>query len=137
MLYVAPIRIGLGVLWLVAARLAGAAGPSAVLAFGGSTFVVVFLSFNDPRHAFLHGGEPEPAPLDATYARPLEQALAATLPSTVGVGVLALAAVAWQPILTALLGGISAGLGVAGVLRALTVDPALWFDRRKKLLYRR
>lgn len=136
-LYVAPIRIGLGVLWLVLARLAGARDATALLGFGGGIFVMVFVAFNDPRAAFLRDRDPQPAPPDAVYAGVWQQALAAMLPSTVGVSILAAAALAWRPALTALLGGVSAGLGVAGLLYAFRADPALWIDRRAKVVYRR
>ncbi|HVU77389.1 MAG TPA: hypothetical protein VHC67_07395 [Gaiellaceae bacterium] len=136
-LYVAPIRIGLGIVWYLLARLAGLGQASALLAAGGSVFVVVFVWFNDPRTAFRLDRAPAPAPPDAVYAGRLRQALAATVPSTVGVSVLAAAALAWKPALTAVLGGISAGLGVAGLLHALRADPTLWFDRRGKGVYRR
>jgi len=136
-LYVAPIRIGLGLLWLALSRVAGLTQASAVLAFGGGLFVIVFVAFQDPRVAFLRAGEPEPAPPDAQCAGVVEQALAATIPSTLGVTVLAAIAIWFQPVLAAIMGGISAGLGVAGVLRVWQVPADLWFDRRTKVLYRR
>jgi hypothetical protein len=108
--YVAPVRLGLAVVWFFAARLAGLERASDVLAFGGGIFVIV---------------------------GPLEQALAATLPSTVGVSALAAASLAWEPVLTALLGGVSAGLGIAGLLYAVRADPSLWFDPKTKTVYRR
>jgi hypothetical protein len=136
-LYVAPIRLALGVLWFAAARLAGAAPTSARLAFGGGAFAIAFGLLNDPRRAFLRQSAPEPVPADAIYAGPVEQALWALLPSTAGVGVLALAALPWKPVLSAFLGGISVGLALVGVLRAVVVDPAFWFDRRRHVVYRR
>jgi protein-S-isoprenylcysteine O-methyltransferase Ste14 len=136
-LYVAPIRIGLGVMWLFLAQAAGATRASAVLAFGGGIFVLVFIAFNDPRTAVMKADEPRPAPADAVYAGPVEQALAATIPSTLGVTVLAAIAIWFQPTLAAILGGISAGLGVAGLLRWWQLPGDLWWDRRTKVLYRR
>jgi hypothetical protein len=128
-LYVAPIRIGLGALWLVAAHLAGVTAASTLLACGGGVFMIAFVAFNDPRMGFARDVEAAPVPTGAVYATPLEQALAATVPSTVGLTVLAAVAVIWEPMLTALLGAISAGLGIAGLLRAFRVDPTLWWDR--------
>ncbi len=136
-LYVAPIRLGLAVVWFFAARAAGVGQPSAALAGAGGIFVIVFVAFNDPRGRFLPDREPGPVPPEAGFARPLRQALAATLPSTVGVSVLAAVALAFQPVLTALLGGISAGLGVTGLLSVARSDPALWFDRKTGIVYRR
>jgi hypothetical protein len=132
------LRVVLGLVWLVAARAAGASATSALLAFGGGAFAIAFGLLNDPRRPFLpKAGSPKPVPDDATYAGPVEQALWALLPSTAGVGVLALAALPWKPVLSALLGGISVGLAVAGVMRAYFTDPELFFDRRKFVLYRR
>lgn len=128
-LYVAPIRIGLGALWLEVAHLAGVGSASTLLACGGGVFVVVFIGLNDPRMAFAGMPEPSPVPPDAVYATPLQQALAATIPSTLGLTVLAALALAWEPILTALLGAITAGLGIAGILRAFALDSTLWWDR--------
>jgi hypothetical protein len=138
--YVAPLRLLLGIGWLFAARAAGASGAGAVLAFGSGAFFTVFLSFNDPRSRFLRrlvGGEPKPLPADATIASPVRQALTALLPSTAGLSVLAAIAVVPKPVLAALLGGISAGLGVAGLMHAYVADPALFFDRRTGVTYRR
>ena len=133
---VAPIRLGLGVVWLAAARLAGAESTPALLAFGTGLVGFVFLAFNDPRSAFFTRAEPKPAPADATVAGPLRQALQATLPSTVGVSVLAAIAVVPSPVLAAFLGGISAGLGVGGLAAAPRIDPALLFDPRTGAVYR-
>jgi hypothetical protein len=123
--------------WLVAARLAGAGGGSALLAFPGGAFAVVFAAFNDPRSRFLRRDEPQVAPADAVVAPRLRQALQATVPSTVGVTVLAAIAIVPQPVLSAFLGGISAGLGLAGVYGAIRTDPSLYVDVRRGVVYRR
>jgi hypothetical protein len=135
-LAVTPIRVGLGLVWLVAARVAGAPSAGALLAFGGAAFVTAFSLFNDPRSRFLGRGEAKPLPPGTRVAPRLRQALGATLPSTVGVSVLAAIALAFEPVLTALLGGISAGLGVAGLLAGLRIDPALYVDPRTGVAYR-
>lgn len=136
-LYVTPIRVGLGGVWLAAARFAGAAPSGAVLAFAGGALVTVIALFNDPRTAFLPREEPRPAPADADVASPLQQALRATMPSTFGVSVLAAMALAVQPTLAAVLGGISAGLGIAGALYAFRADPRLYVEPRSGVVYRR
>ncbi len=136
-LFVAPIRLGLGTVWLVAARAAGSPGTGAVLAFAGGAFAIVFFLFNDPRGRFLRRRDPRPAPEGALVAGPVRQALAATVPSTVGVSALAAIALAFQPTLTALLGGISAGLGVAGALSGLRADPTLYVEPKSGVVYRR
>ena len=136
-LYVTPIRVALGGMWLGAAWIAGAPATGAVLAFAGGAFVVVFTLFNDPRSRFLRRGEAKPAPADASVAGPVRQALHAMLPSTVGVSGLAAVALGLQPTLSALLGGISAGLGVAGALSAARADPRLYVEPRSGVVYRR
>jgi hypothetical protein len=136
-LYVSPIRVVLGAVWLLAARVAGAPGAGALLAFSGGAFVIVFTLFNDPRSRFLHRGEALDAPADALVAGRARQALHATLPSTVGVSALAAVSLAFQPILSALLGGISVGLGIAGALYALRADPGLYVEPRSGVVYRR
>ena len=50
---VIPIRLLLGVLLLVAARLAGAPRTGALLAFVSGLIAITFLLFNDPRARFV------------------------------------------------------------------------------------
>jgi hypothetical protein len=137
-LLVAPVRLALGVLWLVAARAAGAGATPALLAFATGAVAFVLLAFTDPRARFLpRGREPRPLPADARIAGPVRQALGATLPSTVGVSVLAAIAVVPQPVLAAFLGGISVGLGIGGLLAYPRIDPELLVDPRSGAVYRR
>ena len=136
-LYVTPIRLALGAVWLVAARIAGAPATGGVLAFAGGAFVIVFTLFNDPRSRFLRRGEARPAPADVLVASRVRQALHATLPSTVGVSALAAISLVFQPTLAAFLGGISAGLGIAGALYAVRADPTLYVEPRSGVVYRR
>jgi hypothetical protein len=136
-LLVAPIRLGLGILWVLGARLSGATPTTVLLAFAGGAFVTVFTIFNDPRSRFLRRPEPVDAPPDAKVATRLRQALQAMLPSTVGVSVLAAIAVIPYPALAAFLGGISAGLGLAGALSAIRTDPELFVDVGRGVLYRK
>jgi hypothetical protein len=136
-LLVAPIRIGLGIVWIaLAAAVSTGRGP-ALLAAASAAFITVFIAFNDPRSRFRKDVEVQPAPPDAEVAPRLEQALRATLPSTVGVSVLAALSLIAQPVLTAFLGGVSIGLGAAGVLAAVLQDPALYLDPRTGTVYRR
>jgi hypothetical protein len=136
-LFVTPIRVALGVVWLAAARIVGAPGTGALLAFAGGVFLIVFTLFNDPRSRFLRRGEARDAPADASVASRVRQALHATLPSTVGVSALAAVALAFEPTLSAFLGGISTGLGIAGALYALRADPALYVEPKSGSVYRR
>jgi len=109
----------------------------AMVALGTLGFLIVFTLFNDPRSRFLRRGEARSAPADASVAGPVRQALHATLPSTVGVSALAAVALPFEPTLSAFLGGISTGLGVAGALYALRADPTLYVEPRSGVVYRR
>ena len=102
-MYLALIRVALGLLWVVAARISGASSASAWLAFATAAFAMVFLYFNDPRARFQQRVRTTPVSL-----------LSSLYPSTIGLSVLAAIAVVPQPILAAFLGGLSAGLGLAG-----------------------
>ncbi len=135
---VIPIRLALGLLLLLAAGLAGAPRPGSLLAFVSGMVGITFLLFNDPRTRFLPArAEPVALPADAEVAPVWRQALAATLPSTAGLTVLALITLAPQPTLTALLAGVCAGLGVAAALSVTRLDPDLYFDPRTDVVYRR
>ena len=65
------------------------------------------------------------------------QALAATIPSTIGVAVLSVIALFTSPTLAALLAGIEAGLGVAAALSLMRIDPTLYVDPRSRAVYRK
>ena len=135
---VAPIRIGLGVLWLVVARFAGSAPAPAFIAFLVGTFGAAFLALGDPRARLVADDkEPGPVPSGATVAPRWRQALGACWPSTLGITLLAAVAAAPAPTLTALLGGVSAGLGVAALVSLPRVDPALLVDPSTRVVYRR
>jgi hypothetical protein len=136
-LYVTPIRVVLGAVWLLAARVAGAPGTGSLLAFAGGAFLIVFTLFNDPRSRFLRRGEAKDAPADVLVASRVRQALHATLPSTAGVSALAAVSLAFEPVLSAFLGGVSAGLGIAGALYAVRADPSLFVEPRSGVVYRR
>ncbi len=136
-LLVAPIRIGLGILWLLVARLAGSAAGPALAAFLVGTFATTFVALADPRARLVpEQSEPRPPPGHATLAPRWRQALDACWPSTVGVSVLAAVVAIPSPTLTALLGGVSAGLGIAAVIALPGVDPALLLDPRTRVVYR-
>jgi hypothetical protein len=136
-LLVIPIRLGLGLLLLGGARLAGAANGPALLAFVIGTFGITFLIFNDPRARFARGAvEPLALPADAELSPLWKQALAASIPSTIAVFLLGLTALA-RPVLAALLAGVEAGLGVAAILSLGRVDPSLYVDPHTDAVYRK
>ena len=135
---VIPIRLVLGLLLFLAARLAGAPSTGSLLAFVSGVVAITFLLFNDPRARFVpERAEPVPLPSNAEPAPLWCQALSATLPSTVGLAVLALITLVPQPTLTALPAGVCAGLGVAAALSLPRIDPGLFVDPRTEILYRR
>jgi hypothetical protein len=135
---VIPIRLGLGLTLLGAARLSGASSGPALLSFVVGVFGITFVIFNDPRARLLRGEvDPLELPPGAVIAPRWRQALAATLPSTVGVAVLAAIALVPQPTLAALLAGVEAGLGVAALLSLGRVDPGLYVDPQTRVVYRR
>jgi hypothetical protein len=101
-------------------------------------FGIVFVIFNDPRARFLRRDvEPLAWPDGAVEAPVWRQGLAAMLPSTVGVTALALVAVAFRPVLGALLAGVCAGLGVAALISLGRIDPSLYVDPASDVVYRR
>jgi hypothetical protein len=114
---VIPIRAALGIGWLVAAILAGAGGTPALIGFVIGALGCAFALLNDPRSRLLHGKrEPAPYPADAVLDSPFRHLWTALLPSTLGVNILAAVAIVPQPELTAVLGGVSAGLGLAALV---------------------
>ena len=139
LLLVAPVRLLLGLVWLVAARAAGAASGPALVAFAVGAFALTFLASNDPRARLRGRGGYEPAelPAGAQVAPAWQHAAHALFPSTLGVSVLAAIALAFKPELSALLAGVLVGLGVAALLRVPSTDASLYFDPRARAVYRK
>lgn len=131
-LLVIPVRIGLGIAWLVGATLAGAGGGAATIGFAIGAFGCAFALLTDPRSRLLRNREPAPYPAGAVLDSSWRHVWSALLPSTLGVNVLAAVAIAPQPELTAILGGISAGLGLASLvsLPAISARGEVFVDRR-------
>jgi hypothetical protein len=137
LLLVAPLRLVLSVVLLVAARAAGATG-GAYLVFVVGVLASMFLVTNDPRARFRRAADPEPLPADARVAPAWAHAMHAALPSTAGVAILAAVTVAFKPTLAAFLAGILAGLGGAAVLVLLRgIDPQLYVEPSKGALFRK
>lgn len=138
LLLVAPLRLLLSIVFLAAARAAGGTSGATLLAFAAGAFAMAFLVPNDPRTRFRKApGEPAELPADASVAPAWLHALHASLPSTVGVSILAAVTLAFQPTLTALLAGILAGLGLAAAFRAHAIDGSLYVDPRGGELFRK
>jgi hypothetical protein len=140
-LLVAPVRLALGGIGLVAALLRGLAGGPALVAFalGAVGFAVVLLS---AERYFLQVEEPDPPPTGASI-QPWEDTLrAAVWPSTVGVAVLLGVALAANPTLAALLAGVLGGMGLAALVSAAQTAASeralggrLFVDRKRKQVY--
>lgn len=138
LLLVAPLRLLLSIVFLAGARAAGGTSGATLLAFAAGAFAMAFLVPNDPRARFRKApGEPAELPADASVAPAWLHALHASLPSTVGVSILAAITLAFQPTLTALLAGILAGLGLAAAFRAYAIDGGLYVDPRGGELFRK
>lgn len=145
-LVVAPIRLALGIALLAAAIAFGASRGAAGIAFAAGAFGLAFSALADPRRRFFAvKGEPEPLPEDASVDGWGELARAMVFPSTVGVSVLAVVALALgQGVLAALLAGALAGMGLAAalggadlLLRERERRVAVFVDRRARRLYER
>ena len=138
LLLIGPLRLVLGAVWLGAARAVGGSGTGALVTFTAGAFAMAFLVSNDPRARFRQApSEPEALPADARVAPAWRHAVHAAFPSTIGVSVLAAVTLAFNPTLTALLGGILAGLGVAALLWTYTVDGRLYVDPRTGSVFRK
>jgi hypothetical protein len=121
LLGVTPLRFLLAAAALAAALPAGAQSGSARVAFvlgafGGAGFVLA-----DPRRRMRERTAPRPAPAEFDLEEPWRSALRALYPSTLGLTLLAAIALAFDPVLSAVLAGVIAGLGVAGLAAALEV----------------
>jgi len=138
LLLIGPLRLVLGAVWLGAARAAGGSPGGALLAFAAAAFAMAFLIWNDPRARF-RGARAEPAelPADASVAPAWLHAAHAAYPSTIGVSVLAAATLVFDQTLTALLAGVLAGLGLAALLAAYSIDGSLYVDPRRGAVFRK
>jgi hypothetical protein len=138
LLLIGPIRLALGVAWLLAAGAAGGSTDGTLLAFAAGAFATAFLVLNDPRARFRGAsGDPAQLPADASVAPPWLHAVHAAMPSTLGVSILAAVTLAFEPTLTALLAGILVGLGLVALLGAYGSDGRLYLDPRTGSLFRK
>ena len=135
LLLIAPLRLALSIAWLAAARAAGGRPGPALIAFAAGAFASAFLVANDPRNSYTH--EPAKLPAEASVAPAWRHVVDAAIPSTIAVPVLAALTLLFQPTLTALLGGILAGIGLAALLSAYGVDGRLYLDPRTRTVFRR
>ena len=124
LLLITPIRLVLGVVLLCVTFVGNVQGRSLGLAFLVGAFFIAFAALVDRRSLLLRARdvEPEPLPAGAVEDPPWRVALAAAIPSTIGLAVLSLVAVgAGKDVLAALLAGGVAGLGVATVIALVSL----------------
>jgi hypothetical protein len=138
LLLIAPLRLALSVVWLVAARADGAGSGATLVAFVAGAFASAFLVANDPFAPFRKARDKAAElPADAAVAPAWRHVVHAALPSTAGVSVLAAIALVFQPALTVLLAGLLAGMGVAAAIAVYGIDGRLYLDPRTGGVFRR
>ncbi len=118
---VTPLRFALAALALTAALAAGAPSGSARVAFILGAFAGAGFVLADPRRRMRQRNVPRPAPAEFDLEEPWRGAVRALYPSTLGLTLLAAIALAFDAVLSSVLAGVIAGLGVAGLASALEV----------------
>jgi hypothetical protein len=128
LLGVTPLRFGLAAAVLLAAIAAGATGQSARVAFVFGLVGGAGLVLGDPRRRMLRREVVlPPAPDEFDLEEPWWSSLRQLFPSSLGLTVLGAVALAFNPVLSAVLAGVTAGLGVAGLIAAVQV----WLEERR------
>jgi hypothetical protein len=135
---IAPLRLALSAVWLVAARADGAPSGATLIALGAGAFASAFLVTNDPFARFKKSPDKvAELPVGSNVAPAWLHVVHAALPSRVGVSVLAAIALLFQPALTALLAGLLAGMGVASLVALCGIDGRLYLDPRTGGVFRK
>ena len=132
---ITPTRLVLGAILLVEALAGDTRARSVALAFAVGAAVVGFAALADRRGLLLRrDGEPELLPPGAVTHPSWRVVAAAAYPSTFGVSVLALIALAaGNEVLAAVLGGAVAGLGIASAVGLVVL--LVWERERGVRLY--
>lgn len=134
---VAPVRFALAGAGVAAAAIVDpGSGISLGFLLGAVAMAVAVLA--DPRRRFFGElpAEPPPPPAGAAREEWWRTALAATVPSTLGLAALAGIALAFSAVLAAFLAGGVGGLGVAGLVAAARLS-ALERSLGGRLLFER
>jgi hypothetical protein len=126
-LALSAIRLALAAVALVGSIAAGAEAAAAGVGLALGAAICGLALVTDRRWLLLGKPEAEPLPDDVRRASLARAVADGMLPSTAGVAVLAAASLAFEPILTAVLGGILAGMGIVSLVSCAEV--ALW-ERR-------
>jgi hypothetical protein len=120
-LVLAPIRLGLAALGLLAALLVGADGAVAGTAFAFGAGVTFALLLTDRRSILARRPAVEPMPPGALHGPWSRVVLSQLFPSTAGLTVLAAVSIGLDGALTAALAGLIAGMGLAAVVSSLRI----------------
>lgn len=131
---IVPIRLGLGFVFLAAARLFGvSAGTSARLfGFGAFIFALAMLTSRRRRRFWRRAAEATPIDAAAPIGGWVSTISRSMFPSTLTVAALTALSLPFNPELAALLAGVLAGMGVVGLVFA--VELVLWEDARASRL---
>lgn len=125
-----PVRIGLGLVGLsLASSFAPDRGP-ALIGFALGTIGLTVAALADPRNRFFQAqsAAPRALPDRARCASNWQMTRAKLFPSTVGVSLLTTAALAFEPVLAAILAGALAGMGLASLVTGVNL---LWTERQE------
>jgi hypothetical protein len=129
-LLIAGLRLGLAVAALAAAVVRGVDARAAIglLALGAFALLLAVYGGDRRTRSALKFAEPQPRPENAQVAGRARALAHAAYPSTIGLAVLTVIALALQPGLAALLAGLLAGLGVMSLVGLARL--ASWEARR-------
>ena len=132
-LALSSLRLGLAAVAFAGSIAAGAGFAAAGVGLALGAAICGLALVTDRRWLLLGTPSAEPLPDDVRRA-PLARAVAeGMLPSTAGVAVLAVASLFFEPVLTAVLAGILAGMGIVSLVSC--VEVALWERRTGKRLF--
>jgi hypothetical protein len=115
------VRLSLGASALAGAFLAGVERAPGVAGFAFGAGTTTFMLLSDRRSLLLDWPTPEPIPSDAEHERWHRYVAAGLFPSTIGVGMLAIVSLGFDPVLSAVLAGVLAGMGAAGAVGSLQI----------------
>jgi hypothetical protein len=127
------LRLGLAAVAFAGSIAAGAEAAAAGVGLAVGAAICGLALVTDRRWLLLGKPSTEPLP-DEVRRAPLARVVAdGMLPSTAGVAVLAAASLFFEPVLTAVLAGILAGMGVVSLVSC--VEVALWERRTETQLF--
>jgi hypothetical protein len=126
-LALSAIRLALAAVAFAGSIGAGADPAAAGVALALGAGICGLALVTDRRWLLLGMPKADPLPDDVRHASLARAVAEGMLPSTAGVAVLAVVSLAFEPILTAVLAGILAGMGIVSLVSC--VEVALW-ERR-------